>query len=97
MRFSWNRHFINKKSQQRVSKLVDSWISEIMADFDHILILEALDTSLAVMMIKFCWSIDDVVHLRVCIEIGFYNSIVNGLSRDCVEIVGILPTMKKLS
>ena len=58
-------HFYQLKSQQRVSKLVDSWISEILADFDHILILEALDTSLAVMMIKFCWSIDDVVHLRV--------------------------------
>ena len=71
-----------------MSKLVDSWISEIMADFDHILILEALDTSLAVMMIKFCWSIDDVVHLRVCIEIGsrgFNNVIVNSFSKHRVQ------------
>ena len=45
--------------------LVDAWLNEIDSDFDHILILEELDTSLAVMMIKFCWSLDDVVHLKV--------------------------------
>ena len=45
--------------------LVDTWINEIDRDFDHILILEHLETSLAVMMIKFCWSLDDVVHLKV--------------------------------
>lgn len=45
--------------------LVDTWINEIDRDFDHVLILEHLETSLAVMMIKFCWSLDDVVHLKL--------------------------------
>lgn len=52
--------------------LVRAWIQEISNDFDHILILEDLDTSLAVMMIKFCWNIDDVAHLKVLI-ICHYN------------------------
>merc|ERR1712176_267864 len=45
--------------------LVDAWIEEISNDFDHVLILEELDTSLAVLMIKFCWKLDDVVHLKL--------------------------------
>ena len=56
--------------EYRVRILVDTWIGEIDRDFDHILILEELETSLAVMMIKFCWSLDDVVHLKVSLTQG---------------------------
>ena len=42
-----------------------SWIDEIISDFDHILIMEQMSVSLAIMMIKFCWSLDDVVNLKL--------------------------------
>lgn len=49
----------------KLDKLVAAWLSEIVNDFDHILILEDLDASLAVLMIKFCWNVDDVAHLKL--------------------------------
>ena len=52
-------------SEYRLKSLVDTWIDEILHDFDYILILEELDLSLAVMAMKLCWSIDDVAHLKV--------------------------------
>ena len=45
--------------------MVRSWIDDIIQDFDHILIMEQMSVSLAIMMIKFCWSIDDVVNLKL--------------------------------
>ena len=45
---------------------MDEWIHEIDRDFDHVMILEEIDDSLAVLMLKFCWDIDDMVHLKVC-------------------------------
>ena len=66
--FGYPSYLLKYTTEPRVRMLVDAWLNEIDADFDHILILEELDTSLAVMMIKFCWSLDDVVHLKV----GFF-------------------------
>ena len=51
--------------EEQLQDLVDSWIFEISDNFDQILILEDLDTSLALLMIKLCWEIDDVMHLKV--------------------------------
>ena len=59
--------YLLSPGKNRLMLLVRAWIQEISNDFDHILILEDLDTSLAVMMIKFCWNIDDVAHLKVII------------------------------
>lgn len=50
---------------QRGYQLVDAWIHEIEQDFDHMIILEDLDRSLAVLMLKLCWSVEDVMHLKV--------------------------------
>jgi len=50
---------------EKLRALVDNWIFEIDRDFDHIVILERLDTSMAVMMIKFCWNVDDVINLKL--------------------------------
>ena len=63
--FGYPSYLIKYTTEPRVRMLVDAWLNEIDVDFDHILILEELDTSLAVLMIKFCWSIDDVVHLKL--------------------------------
>jgi len=63
--FGYPSYLIKYTTEPRVRMLVDAWLNEIGVDFDHVLILEELDTSLAVMMIKFCWSIDDVVHLKL--------------------------------
>jgi len=50
---------------QRGYQLVDAWIHEIEQDFDHMIILEDLDRSLAVLMLKLCWSVEDVMHLKL--------------------------------
>lgn len=57
--------YLLKSDERRLEKLVDSWLFEIAEDFDHVLILEDLDRSLAVMMLKLCWDISDVLHLRL--------------------------------
>lgn len=57
--------YLLRNTEQRLWNLVDLWIQEIDRDFDHILILEEVDDSLAVLMLKFCWDIDDVVHLKL--------------------------------
>ena len=36
-----------------------------MSEFDVILILEELDLSLAVLALKFCWEVEDVVHFKL--------------------------------
>ena len=51
--------------KHRGVELVDAWIGEIDHDFDHMIILEDLDRSLAVLMLKLCWSVEDVMHLKV--------------------------------
>ena len=63
--FGYPSYLLKYTSSYHVNLLVDSWLGEIDRDFDHVLILERVDTSLALMMIKFCWSIDDIVHLKV--------------------------------
>ena len=45
--------------------LVDSWIYQIADRFDLILITEEMDTSLAVLMVKFCWTVNDVAHFKL--------------------------------
>ena len=63
--------YLLSAGKNRLNLLVRAWIEEISADFDHMLILEELDTSLAVMMIKFCWNVDDVAHLKVRLKLTF--------------------------
>lgn len=41
------------------------WFDSLTDDFDLVMIMEYYDISLAVLMIKLCWSIDDVVYLKV--------------------------------
>ena len=41
------------------------WINKITDEFDVILILEELDLSLAVLALKFCWEVEDVVHFKL--------------------------------
>ena len=44
---------------------IERWIADIDQEFDFILITERFDVSLAVLMVKFCWDIDDVVHIKL--------------------------------
>ena len=57
--------YLLRNKEARLWHLVDEWIHEIDRDFDHVMILEEIDDSLAVLMLKFCWDIDDMVHLKV--------------------------------
>ena len=57
--------YLLQNTEQSLSHLVDNWIYDIDQDFDHVIILEDLDRSLAVLMVKLCWDIEDVVHLKV--------------------------------
>ena len=57
--------YLLQNTEQRLWNLVDLWLKEIDQDFDHIMILEEIDDSLAVLMLKFCWDPVDVVHLKV--------------------------------
>ena len=63
--FGYPSYLLKYSSEPNLRALVDNWIYQIDQDFDHILILERLDTSMAVMMIKFCWNVDDVINLKV--------------------------------
>ena len=62
--FGYPSYLLNM-SYQKAADLVDHWLEEISEEFDHILILEDLDRSLAVLMLKLCWSIEDVLHLKL--------------------------------
>ena len=44
---------------------IERWIADIDKEFDFILITERFDVSLAVMMVKFCWDIDDVAYVKL--------------------------------
>jgi len=57
--------YLLRNKESRLWHLVDEWIHEIDRDFDHVMILEEIDDSLAVLMLKFCWDIDDMVHLKL--------------------------------
>ncbi|CBY39255.1 unnamed protein product [Oikopleura dioica] len=57
--------YLLKMNYQFGHQLVDSWLHGIASDFDHILILEDLDRSLAILMLKLCWTIEDVAHLKL--------------------------------
>ena len=57
--------YLLKMNYQFGHQLVDTWLHNIADDFDHILILEDIDRSLAILMLKLCWSIEDVAHLKV--------------------------------
>ena len=71
--------YLLRNKEARLWHLVDEWIHEIDRDFDHVMILEEIDDSLAVLMLKFCWDIDDMVHLKV-IKL-FYNLLINQLAK----------------
>ena len=57
--------YLLDKDESRAGKLVDAWIEEISREFDLVMILENLTESLALMVLKYCWDIDDVAHIKV--------------------------------
>lgn len=44
---------------------MQEWMKQLDSRFDLILIMEHYDISLAVLILKFCWKIEDVIYLRV--------------------------------
>ena len=59
---------------------IERWIADIDQEFDFILITERFDVSLAVLMIKFCWDIDDVVYIRLNRQVRLvFNMMMRGL------------------
>lgn len=44
---------------------IERWIADIDKEFDFILITERFDVSLAVLMVKFCWDVDDVAYVKL--------------------------------
>ena len=57
--------YLLHEGPEKLEELVDQWIDEIDKDFNHVIILEQLSESLAVMMIKMCWDINDMISLRM--------------------------------
>ena len=57
--------YLLHEGPDKLEELVDQWIDEIDKDFKHVIILEQLFESLAVMMIKMCWDINDMISLRM--------------------------------
>lgn len=57
--------YLLHEGPEKLEELVDQWIDEIDKDFKHVIILEQLFESLAVMMIKMCWDINDMISLRM--------------------------------
>ena len=53
------------RNQRQQEKLVDRWIAEIDSDFDHVIILEMMFESLAVLMLKMCWTPSDMINLKM--------------------------------
>lgn len=46
-------------------EIMNEWVRQLENEFDLILIMEHYDISLAVMVLKFCWKIEDVIYLKV--------------------------------
>ena len=63
--FGYPTYLIKFTEKKKVEKLVGTWLGEIERDFDHILIMERMSESLAIMMIKFCWTLEDVANLKL--------------------------------
>ena len=57
--------YLLRTSEKRGHAIMDKWLATIDNDFELILILEELDTSLALLVLKFCWEVRDVVHLKL--------------------------------
>jgi len=45
--------------------IVLKWMQQLESEFDLILIMEHYDISLAVLVLKFCWKIEDVIYMKV--------------------------------
>lgn len=45
--------------------IVLKWMEQLENEFDLILIMEHYDISLAVLILKFCWKIEDVIYMKV--------------------------------
>ena len=56
--------YLLQHQEGRAKSLIDEWIKEIDKEFDIILILEQLTDSLALFVLKYCWDIRDVAHLK---------------------------------
>ena len=90
--FGYPTYLIKFTEKRKVELLVKTWLAEIDRDFDHILIMERMSESLAIMMIKFCWSLDDVANLKVSVffllalilslNYDFYNNIWSNQARN---------------
>ena len=57
--------YLLSNPEDKLAPLVDHWIAEIDNEFDFILILEDIDTCLAILVLKFCWEVRDVVYLKL--------------------------------
>lgn len=57
--------YLLQESEMRGHALVDSWIAEIEEEFDLILILENLEDSLALFVLKYCWDVKDVANIKL--------------------------------
>ena len=73
--FGYPTYLIKFTEKRKVELLVRTWLDEIDRDFDHILIMERMSESLAIMMIKFCWSLDDVANLKVTIKYSHFATL----------------------
>ena len=57
--------YLLRDDHLRSRDLVKAYIADISRDFELIMVLEDLDTSLALLVLKFCWEVKDVVHLKL--------------------------------
>lgn len=56
--------YLLQQQEQRGQALVDEWIRQIDKEFDLIFILEEFLDSLALFVLKYCWDVRDVAHIK---------------------------------
>ena len=63
--------------ETKLGRLVGRWVDAIDREFDHVIILEMLPESLAVLMLKMCWSVDDMVVLKLNMALRSNDKTIN--------------------
>ena len=58
-------HEWHSYDQNLPDSVVLKWMQQLESEFDLILIMEHYDVSLAVLVLKFCWKIEDVIYMKV--------------------------------
>ncbi|CAG5097366.1 Oidioi.mRNA.OKI2018_I69.XSR.g15046.t1.cds [Oikopleura dioica] len=53
------------RSKEKTEYLADQWIEKISEEFDLVLIMEEMLASLAIFMLKFCWTSGDMIHFKL--------------------------------